>query len=112
MTEATDPILSDAFDRAVRAQAAWYRPGASIEEPSATVEQAAKSLAKDLAQRATESVQERQARARVRVDVYNVFLPVLLDLSNRHLRERKRLHTVVWALSALAASAIALAWLT
>lgn len=102
----------DAFDRAVRTQAAWYRVGEPIERPSAAVEQAAKALTKDLARRITDTVQDRHTRAQVRVELYNVLLPVFLDFSQRQCRQRKRLHAVSWVLAGVAVVATAAAWLT
>jgi hypothetical protein len=86
--------------------------GEPTERPSTAVEQAAKALTKDLARRITDSVQDRHTRAQVRVELYNVLLPVFLDLSHRQRRQRKGLHAVSWGLACVAAIAAAAAWLT
>jgi len=112
MTDTTgDALLNEAFERAVRTQATWYRPGASApaDRPTVPVERAAKALAKDLAKRVADAVEDRHARAQARVELYNVFLPVLLDISARHSRERTRLQMALWAVSVGAVVAVMIA---
>ncbi len=107
-----DVALNEAFDRAVRARATWSGAAAPLAPPSPALEHAAKALAKDLAKRVVESVPDRHARAQTRVDLYNALLPVLLDLSDRHGREQKRLKTALWVMAFVTLGAITFAVLT
>ena len=80
----TDADLLLDLNRALRNPLMALETGASRERRIAESERLLKSVAKQLAQRAGDSADDRRSREVIRVRVYNTLAPILLEMRTAH----------------------------
>ena len=80
----TDADLLLDLNRALRNPLVALETGAGRERRIAESERLLKSVAKQLAQRAGDSADDRRSREVIRVRVYNTLAPILLEMRTAH----------------------------
>ena len=80
----TDADLLLDLNRALRRPLVALETGAGRERRIAESERLLKSVAKQLAQRAGDSADDRRSREVIRVRVYNTLAPILLEMRTAH----------------------------